>query len=225
MCLIIVCEKNIPSIETMQKANNYNNDGIGVAYRKDGKVVVKKDLNVKEAYNLLTSVELPAIVHFRLATAGGASKKLIHPFIIDKHSDVSNKSFETDKAVLFQNGHYSDYEDKLINLCIHQGFPVPSGPMSDSRAIAIMVSVLGDGLLKLIKTSKFVVFSTKNLKVFGDDWIVENGMKFSNKHFETVYDYKDWGNLNAYNGRYHDDNMYYCWDDNRKIWKRQKYTR
>ena len=191
MCLIIVCKDKIPSTKTMNQANNTNSDGIGVAYRRKGKVVVRKGLNVKQAHKLLGKVKLPAIVHFRMATAGGDSKELIHPFVIDNNSNIKELSYETTLPVLFQNGHYSDYNEKLLSFCVNNNIVVPTGPWSDTRAIALMTSELGKGLLQLINNSKFAVFSDTDLETFGDGWIEENGMMFSNKYFKPTKKWQD----------------------------------
>lgn len=188
MCVIAIAEKKRLDAETIKKCHCANSDGIGIAWlnRELGRVEYKKNLTIDDAIQLAESLPLPYIYHFRLATVGGKEPILCHPFEIDKNSPLSLEGHSS--SVLFHNGHWSNWQEVLTNAEIKL-----TGPISDSRAIAALVSEMGDKALHLI-TGKFAILSSKKIKKFGF-WSNEDGIHFSNLFWKfrglpTVYSYR-----------------------------------
>src|SRR5690348_8095603 len=103
MCVIAICQdKRIP-LEDVEACYKRNDDGAGIAWlgqleeanstpkhsngrhgdssaKTHSKVIWKKGLSLKEVSELTESLPLPYVVHFRIASAGGKSVRLTHPF-------------------------------------------------------------------------------------------------------------------------------------------------
>lgn len=167
MCIIFICNKQRASLNLLKRGEAQNRDGAGIAWCKGGKVHWKKGIDAKEAYAIQEQVNLPVIIHFRMASAGGNDKALTHPFPVTNTVSV-DKSGTTDR-VLFHNGHWSGWDDKLMDEIISRGINVPDGPWSDSRTIALLVKNHGEHILSLIAvTSRFAMMSGNGeIKIWG----------------------------------------------------------
>jgi hypothetical protein len=109
-----------------------------------------------------------------------------HPFPVDEAVDpgISGK---TDKGVLFHNGFWHQWKDKLIETAIRGYLPLPGGPWTDSRGIAWMTAHLGYGFLDLLD-EKVLYFTPKAVFVYGSGWSMVNGVYCSNRLWEeTVF--------------------------------------
>src|SRR5262245_45793565 len=113
MCCIIATpgKKTRPTLATLRAIHRSNPDGAGVAWLSgDGKVRFEKGLGPDEVHDCFTRVAGPAIAHFRWATVGAKCAELCHPFVIgDDGSPLATEG--TADAVLFHNGHWSDWAD------------------------------------------------------------------------------------------------------------------
>jgi predicted glutamine amidotransferase len=184
MCIIVICENNKPSFKELKLMEQVNTDGAGVAWREENYVTWKKGLNAKEVYELIQKLNYPYIVHFRLATCGGKSPHLCHPFPVEK--DVSLDLEGKTKAVLFHNGVWHDWRNLCLQTVIQKNVKFPCGAMSDTRAMAWFVNIHGTSVLNLIN-EKVVVFTNKKIMRFGEGWIKDDGIIYSNKLYNSFY--------------------------------------
>lgn len=191
MCVIAVCETQRPDLKTLLKCETENPHGGGIAWRENGVVKFKKGIDAKEILTISNRVELPFVIHFRIATAGGQSPKMCHPFPIGG----SVKMHGNANAVLFHNGHWGDWEDVFLHaLVAGPNRRLPLDDISDTRALSMMIGWYGKNLLKLIKGQRFVYFSPSELETHGH-WTTINGIHYSNTHWNTNYNWRtgNWG--------------------------------
>lgn len=109
MCLIFlkpVGVKNYLTYERFQNALKRNPHSIGILYRKNGKLKVKKYIrpkeNIKQIYNIIKNKDEFAI-HFRFATHGAIDKQNCHPYkVVDglylMHNGIMYDFGEIDKT-------------------------------------------------------------------------------------------------------------------------------
>lgn len=150
-----------------------NPAGAGVAWRegvkKGDKVtnVVKweKGLALQEIRELCKSLPLPYVAHFRIPTVGGPKKALCHPFPIEKNVSLELKG-TTHGYVLFHNGHWGRWKEFSLDSSAKNGFQVPTGKWSDSRAMAWAAAYHGLGILEFID-EKAIAFGPNDIEVFG----------------------------------------------------------
>jgi hypothetical protein len=183
MCVILACETSRPSLDTLLKCEGDNPHGGGIAWRHNGVVQFKKGLDAKEINSIAMKAELPFVIHFRIATAGGYSPAMCHPFPIGGSVKMRGQA----PSVLFHNGHWGDWEDVFLNaLVAGRDRRLPEGDISDTRAIAIMVGWYGKNFLKLVKNQKFVYFGASALEIHGY-WTKVDGIHFSNMYWNASY--------------------------------------
>jgi len=196
MCVIILCEREFPSVDTLKSAEAMNGHGGGIAWvDKTGKVMYRKALGADEIQHIIeTEAQLPAIVHFRIASIGHVSDELCHPFPITDDSEVS-LSGECD-SVLFHNGTWSEWDTHLLSAITSGKLPMPKDTkhMSDSRCMALLANTYGKNILNLIagKSDKIAVLSINGIEKFGEGWVTHKSNTCSNDYFvkrETVFTY------------------------------------
>jgi len=181
MCVIAISQsgRKIPR-EWLEDMFLANDDGCGIAFIRNGKVIVRKGFMkldpFLEFYDQIP--ETVHVVHFRLATHGGVCPQYTHPFRIDK-PDTLKTEYEA-KLVLFHNGTIKNYEQfaKLANV---------SPKNSDTFCLARYLTMLDykDKLNILVKqTSKFAILSPKTIITIGE-FFKKDGFWFSNLHWEN----------------------------------------
>lgn len=119
--MIIVKEKGVelPGAETIYKCADVNRDGIGVAWVEGGILRIKKDFPETEdfmlwAYQNLTK-DIPAVVHFRLATHGLNDMGNRHPFPVSQNVErLRGLNIECDVAVA-HNGVMSEFKHEELS--------------------------------------------------------------------------------------------------------------
>jgi len=111
MCQIaVIKEGGKVEYDEFEKIWYQNPDGFGFAYFKGNKWNVMKGLmNPDDAYRLLDKVQgkYPVVSHWRMASAGGVTPKLTHPFIVTLKKGK--------RAVLFHRGHISAFSSWYAN--------------------------------------------------------------------------------------------------------------
>ena len=132
MCLIAVADTSRLTHEEIADAARYNADGIGVAYMEPGDRLVsyQKGLSVGEAQFLADKMPLPHVMHFRMATHGGDSPLLCHPFPVTRNVGVKLEGQA--KELLFHNGVWMEHE-------LFQHEVRFTGPVSDTRILAYVL--------------------------------------------------------------------------------------
>jgi hypothetical protein len=197
MCVIMIAAKERPSEEMINRAFDHNKDGAGIAWRETverdlpngqkERVVVarwKKGLDLPEVRALCAELPKPYVVHFRVASVGGVRKSLTHPFPIGPDATLDLEG-TTEGLMLFHNGHWSQWADKMLDLAISSAEPIPMGEYSDSRAMAWMTNILGPGFMELMREQKGVLFGPDTLEVFTGTtgWERINDVWCSNDYF------------------------------------------
>lgn len=177
-----------------------NPDGAGMAWAENDRVSVRKGFMTLDAFNLayadfqLSHPEfIPHVVHFRVATSGGSSPEMTHPYKMTPDSELL-VSEDTDASVLFHNGVIPDWKTSLINMVTSKQIPkMPKGSMNDTRMAAIMASVptIGDEILEVL-SGKFVKVQPDGTIIRWGKFEFENGVYFSNTSYKwKVYRFKN----------------------------------
>lgn len=208
MCLLLEMRDGRPKDRYIENAATTNSDGIGCAWREKGYLRFKKGLTVQDAKDFAANAPLGSLLHFRMASVGGVSPKLIHPFKISLDSPLKQQGKAN--RLLFHNGSWSDWKKSLINH-LSARVTLPTDIWSDTRAIAVMTAIHGNDFLESISkfangyAGKFIVMTPKKNTLIGD-FTEDEGVMYSNGGYK-------WGG-SAYYGQqqYHDymDADYSC---------------
>lgn len=176
MCVIVLVdtEERRPSPTMLEMIWNKNGDGGGAAWREpqeDGSSLVcwekglMKEQGLKRMKELVLELPIPFILHARIATIGGVKPGMTHPFCIDQRGPNELKG-KTNGWVLFHNGTHRDWDKDGRALAISTGIPIPAGKWSDSRALAWMCSIIGNGLMELLPDQKGLAFGPESEDIF-----------------------------------------------------------
>lgn len=189
MCQILFSREKNPPAEALKFGNSMNKDGFGFAFVAGGKVKWEKgflsqDLT-DEMIQKYMDLPFPKAIHFRLATHGGTSKELTHPFPIKRGVPLALGGEA--ESVLFHNGVWSDWDDRIRDGII-AGTINPNylkEHMSDSRAIAILAQRFGVDFLDVLSlgSNKVLVLSGKTWYRYGS-WTEKDGWAASNSRIE-----------------------------------------
>lgn len=179
MCVIMVVRSIRPTPEMVDAAWETNSQGGGVAWRENGEVHWKKGLSQQEMQDMCADLPLPYIAHFRIATNGGVTDRLCHPFEISPEARLDTEG-HTAGRVLFHNGHWTDWKRTVMDFSSKRG-DLPPGKWSDTRGIAYMAGICGLGVLDLID-EKVAVLGPNMLEVWGN-WTLHESMYVSNTHW------------------------------------------
>lgn len=187
MCVIMFINKVRPTDLMVEKAFDANDDGAGIAWREEGKsgreVVWKKDLNREQVMDLCKTVPTPYTVHFRVASIGGVRPELTHPFPVT-HKVEQTLSGRTKGYVLFHNGHWTGWAETSREAAIRSNTKIPVGRWSDSRAMAWLCSIYGNGFMEFLPEQRGVVFGPNDSEIFtGPGWVKVNEVWCSNDWF------------------------------------------
>lgn len=213
MCEIIVLnKKKIGKKELISKfiqSASFNPHGAGIAYFFRNKLYYFKSVNsdsitkfLEESYK---DIDLPIVIHTRLATGGTIDSSNCHPFDLENPMKLSGKS----EGLLFHNGVVSDYLLEIANL----GLEIKKEDTdSDTRFLAKILGKLNENkrnkLLSLIATNthnKFVLLTPKKLIMYGEFHLDASGYLTSVKRIVVNYGNYGYGNYYGYNSYYYDD--------------------
>jgi hypothetical protein len=191
MCVIAFVQKDEQrltedQINKMWAANSF---GVGISYRDevDGQKVIRwmKGLNLAQTQEEVPKLPLPHIIHFRNPSNGTSHAiNACHPFPLegDVPMDLDGTS---PNGVLFHNGFWTGWKDKLIDWSLRGGFILPSGGWSDSRGLAWAAANLGNGILDLID-EKVIIMTPTDIESFGSGWTeMANGLFVSNLQWQN----------------------------------------
>lgn len=175
MCVIMAFEDNYPTKDILVSAETMNSHGGGMAWIDSAKGVVcwEKGMHVKADFIMdkieQENIQLPIIVHFRIATHGTVDTPLCHPFALTEGNDDLASSGVDSEGVLFHNGVWTDYSDYALKVSMNKGIKIPDGDISDSRIMAWLVEHLGENYLSFIDEKVLLLKPTGVLR-FGDQW-------------------------------------------------------
>ena len=187
MCVILWVTKTRPTQDMVENAYDSNKDGGGGAWREmDGGapvVVWKKGLNLEEMIELCATAPLPYIAHFRVASIGGIRPALTHPFLISKTTSPVLTG-RTKDYVLFHNGHWKEWNGYCMEAAVKSNTPVPVGAWSDTRAMAWLCSIYGNGFMNFLPEQKGIIFGPNDMQIYdGNGWSKVNDVWCSNDFF------------------------------------------
>lgn len=177
---------------TIRKMFYHNPDGAGFMYPSKGVVKYEKGFfNVEELiarYRACVNDDMPSIIHCRIATHGGTSRALCHPFPIARHSKEFKQKGES-FICMAHNGVLPDYAFK------------PYADNRDSDTSAYVHKLYIKGLRKLpdeslVKTmeneingSRLIFMDGKGETKRVGSWSEKDGIWFSNLNHEK---YSSW---------------------------------
>jgi hypothetical protein len=172
-----------------------------VAWWDGQKVRWRKGLmRLSDVLELLPNLRLPCVIHFRAATHGGITPELTHPFIISVQRPYSLElrgTLRKGEALLFHNGVENTALSQLIQVLALKGKRLDTCHMSDSRAIALLVSLVGTVALAQFH-SKFALIDWRGEVEIRGHFYEENGLLVSS-HYK--WDYKQsYGQYGLYGG-------------------------
>ena len=187
MCVIIAAQTRRPELAELKDAESANSHGGAIAWVNNGMVEWSKGLTAQEIYEVSKKIELPYIIHFRIASIGPACKPLCHPFPIAPmaQTDLIGRAY----SVLFHNGSWFDWQDWMIRVLLTTRLKMPGGIWSDTRAMAwLAYHANGAQIFKLLDGSKTVIFDGKgHMRFSGEGWTIEKGIRYSNTFFRHTY--------------------------------------
>ncbi|HEU5124998.1 MAG TPA: hypothetical protein VFW05_13160 [Verrucomicrobiae bacterium] len=180
MCVVLICPLEVrPSPEILQLCSRKNPHGGGIAWRKRDVVEWLKTDDVDEIHRLIQRLKGEIVIHFRIATVGGACPELRHPFPITRTAQLNPRGRAA--AVLFQNGTWKNWGNAL-QLAWQDGKTPPAGPISDTRAAAWLCHLFGHEWLNQSGDSRWVYFAATQTVSYGQ-WFEREGIQYSNLHW------------------------------------------
>ena len=214
MCIIIAKDKNgrLPKENELKNSFEYNNDGAGFMYVKNGKVVVDKgymtyDAFIKHYRKLLEEFDnfknKCLVIHCRIGTSGKNIKGNTHPYPI------------TDNVRLLKAKHLSNLDIAIVHNGIISGYGTATG-LNDtqefiSKYIYPIYSHWKDFYknkdmmygIKEITGSKFVILDSTDTLHYIGEFVDDKGLMFSNTSYKTSIYYP-----NYYSSYYKDFDWY-----------------
>jgi hypothetical protein len=196
-------EDDYPKKDMLDSAESMNKDGGGFAWIDQAKSIVRweKGMHVTSKFIMETiereNIQLPIVVHFRIATHGGVNNELCHPFAIsaENSEDLDSAGYDTE-GVLFHNGIWSDWNSVAMKVLLNdKETKLPDGGFSDSRIMAWLIRHLGTNYLALID-EKVSVLTPQGIKRFGKGWSTEEKAQCSNTHWK--HSPRSWGSNNTH---------------------------
>lgn len=169
------------------RMNRSNADGVGVAWAKDGVVQWFKTTKVDVRYiaeMIHAWRDVPRLVHFRYATAGGTRPDLCHPFEIGPKANCAPTGVAA--RVMIHNGHWSRWDD-VKSLLDKEGL-LPEGPWSDSRLAAYLAHT-DAGWLEALGGRVAVMEGDGKIARLGDWSALREGLYVSNMSWNTDVKY------------------------------------
>tara|TARA_B100000029_G_scaffold241908_1_gene239226 strand:+ start:10060 stop:11106 length:1047 start_codon:yes stop_codon:yes gene_type:complete len=243
MCVIMEFTDTYPTKEILDSASTTNRDGGGMAWIDDAKGVTRweKGMHVNTEFILETiekeNIQLPIVIHFRIATHGAVDSPLCHPFALSEGNDDLSSSGSDVNGVLFHNGVWADYSDYALKVAMTTpNAKIPNGDLSDSRVMAWLVRYLGVNYLSMID-EKILVLTPQGILKF-NDWTKvkmkvdksvnekeEVEVSCSNDYFDSKYSYggSDSGLTTVY-GDEDEEYLTDCYTDgySHKLWQSEK---
>ena len=115
MCVIVAKPKGVkmPSLDVLRRCWERNPDGAGIAYTVDDGVRIDKGyMSFEEYVDHLQDLEFDlglderdVLLHFRIATAGGITPGMTHPFPLSASTAALRRRSQTTEVAVAHNGH------------------------------------------------------------------------------------------------------------------------
>jgi hypothetical protein len=209
MCVIAICSDRKLTVEEIDLMHTANPHGAGIAWiNPRGKTVeYLKGLTRDEVVTKVARLPLPQVVHFRLASAGGTSPLLTHPFPLTGAAPLDLAGAAP--SVLFHNGHWTGWIlDGMARLRRLGGYVDPQEPWSDTRAMAALMQYLLPGQVATL-AGQFqrlaILHATGKVELYGE-FVKHHGLLVSNLWWLPRA-------LPAYTPAWLDDDQTESWED------------
>lgn len=178
MCVIIWAEKERPHPSMLEEAWKANDDGAGIAWREPAKngegfevVWSKGHMEKAEILALCASVPLPYVVHFRRATVGAKKSYFTQPFEAGKKC-LTGLTGRSREGVLFHNGTVKEWATYGKEAALRTGTPIPKGKWNDSRCLAWLTSLYGEGFMEFLPEQRGFFLTPDDFTIYwGDGWV------------------------------------------------------
>lgn len=175
MCILLVKPAGVkaPSLETFKICWDNNPDGAGIAYADGSEVKIEKGFmewaDFKVFFESIDLTDLPALIHFRIATHGTVKAENTHPFTVNKNVVAAHNGILSGVS---NEGDWTDSETFFKRICA----PI-------LRSYKISSKVFHRAVQAIIGSSKLAFLeSDGQLTIFGK-FIEDAGMYFSNDSY------------------------------------------
>ncbi len=194
MCIIAAKPAGIkmPTEEQLEIMWFHNPDGAGIMYAKDERVYIDKGYmtlssfltRIKEIQKTVDLDTIPAVLHFRIASAGGIKPENCHPFPVTSSEKVIRDLQCTAKVGVAHNGTIHGYGNSVLSdtmqYIIRQIHPlscaVPDFWQNRAALETIVNSTKGCWMVLLTGEGDLITI--------GDFFPERDGIFYSNKTFD-----------------------------------------
>lgn len=223
MCLILYSPSvgKIPQ-RWLTNSNSSNPHGIGVIWRDENGLNLKKGMRYGELLFLMDKLErknpdTPIAIHFRFATHGGKTAELTHPFVIEKEN-VDLDVVSSNKNIMMHNGvvsnlalsevmHYAGVPEERQKQLFSLMHSTGQDSYSDTKVLAETLAYVGVQQQKAIlyaiaknESSKFLIWEpeAEQPDLFSSAFTNRDGIWLSNTYSVE----------NSYKSTYYSANSY-----------------
>ena len=194
MCIILYkpIEALMPSMETIETCFDNNPDGAGLLIFEGYKATIEKGLmSFKALKKAIKSHKLDNnshfAIHFRIATSGKINEKNCHPFPVSKNKKALQKLSGTTAQAIMHNGVIGKGENDLSDTQVFTRDTLYKlSPYLHDQQIR-------DHVEDLLINDRMLIFSDSKIYLL-NDWIIDQGIYYSNDSFEYSNKFFRWGN-------------------------------
>lgn len=204
MCVAIAKPEGValPKASRLDNCEASNQDGVGVAWTDGSGVVhIRKDFATNEAMKeWLEATVTPAmacLIHYRMATSGGISDGMRHPFPIVKEAEALLAPVIDCDLALIHNGviwNMSDTKEKLSDTAMFVRDILSNPAIKDNLRTNQAVQILINGMIG--SSNKLaLLWPDGHILTFGK-FEAEHGVLYSNDQYKTIRhytEYEGWG--------------------------------
>ena len=199
MCIIVVKPKGkLVSKKTLKNCFDNNSDGAGYVYHNGKENVINKGFftfkSFYNSYKTEVKKEYPAIIHFRIATAGKVDGGNCHPFpLVGKLSLLRTTYLKTRGICVAHNGVIDiNIKKKKVSDTIQfiqdiLSKSIIKDNLYQSETIQKLVEIASGGKLAFI--------NGKGKLLLLGNFIEDKGLFFSNDSYQKVWIKYDWEKL------------------------------
>jgi hypothetical protein len=183
MCIAILNQKGILSKETLSNSWENNDQGAGLLYNQNGKLITFKTYNKKEFiktyFKVRNNIKGKIVLHFRIATSGFEQFTNLHPFLVN-----DNLGFVHNGVIsgLGNNKHSDTYQFNEMLKKLKPDF------LTCQTTVKLIQSFIGNSKLVFLSKDDSHHIINENL----GQWI--DGNWYSNDSHKKVEDFSYFGN-------------------------------
>ena len=189
MCIIVYKAADItpPDRSTLKTCWDNNPDGAGYvfwSFEKGTWEIRKGFMKFDDFYTDFEAQKFTSkdvfILHFRIGTAGLKDGGNTHPFPLCNDTDQMRVCYQNAAELVFHNGVIGVGEAIASDtMCFIRDYLEPLWRYSqyDKDLDRVLEKVLE------VTKSKWVILTEKELKFYGNGWIIEKGIKYSNSSY------------------------------------------